>query len=99
MNRESHWLKHYWRPLMAFQYLTVCIFDFVIFPLLTMFFSYLTGNIYEQWDPITLAESGFYHLSMGAIIGVAAWTRGQEKIRNLFTGEISESSSASQTPK
>jgi hypothetical protein len=36
---------------------------------------------------------------MGAIIGVAAWTRGQEKISNLNTGKVSEKTSSSQTPK
>jgi hypothetical protein len=99
MNRESSWIKHYWRPFMAYQYLAVCLADFIMFPLLTMLFTYWTGTPYVQWDPITLKESGFYHLSMGAIIGVAAWTRGQEKIRNLYTGEVSESSTSSQTPK
>lgn len=83
---------------MAYQYLAVCLADFIMFPLLTMVFSYFTGATYVQWDPITLKESGFYHLSMGAIIGVAAWTRGQEKIRNLYTGEVSESSSTTQSP-
>ena len=99
MNRENSWIKHYWRPFMAYQYLAVCLADFILFPLLTMLFSYWTGNVYVQWDPITLKESGFYHLSMGAIIGVAAWTRGQEKISNLYTGAVSEKTSSSQTPK
>ena len=54
-----------------------------------------------QWDPITLKEGGFYHLSMAAIIGVAAWTRGQEKIKRLMmTGEevTEETTTTSQTP-
>jgi hypothetical protein len=99
MDKENSWIKHYWRPLMAYQYLAVCLSDFIIFPFLTMGFSYLTGVPYDQWDPITLKESGFYHLSMGAIIGVAAWTRGQEKIHSLLTGDVLESSSTTQSPK
>lgn len=67
---------------MAYQYLAVCIFDFILAPLLQMALGKYTGT-YVQWDPITLKESGFYHLSMGAIVGVAAWTRGMEKIRRL----------------
>ena len=31
------------------------------------------------WDPLTLKENGFFHISMMAILGVAAWTRGKEK--------------------
>jgi hypothetical protein len=29
------------------------------------------------WEPITLGDGAFFHLSMGAILGVAAWTRGR----------------------
>ncbi len=97
--RENSWIKHYWRPMMAYQYLAVCIADFIVFPLATMILSYFNGQTYMQWDPITLKESGFYHLSMGAIIGVAAWTRGQEKIRNLYSGVESESNTTTQAPK
>lgn len=78
---EEHWLKQYWRPLIAFQYLVVCIFDFIIFPSI---FMYLTN---QPWDPITLKEGGFYHLAMAAIIGVAAWTRGKEKITRILSEE------------
>ena len=37
----------------------------------------LTKN--NHWDPLTLRENGFFHISMMAILGVAAWTRGKEK--------------------
>ena len=92
MNEES-WLKSYWRPAIAWQYFAVCIFDFIIFPAAYMYFSQ------QQWDPITLKEGGFYHLAMAAIIGVAAWTRGQEKITRILEGSevTKESSTISQT--
>lgn len=34
------------------------------------------------WEPLTLGESGMFHIAFGAILGVAAWTRGrvQEQI-------------------
>ena len=93
MNEES-WLKSYWRPAIAWQYFAVCIFDFIIFPAAYMYFSQ------QQWNPMTLKESGFYHLAMAAIIGVAAWTRGQEKITRILEGSevTKESSTISQTP-
>lgn len=96
-SKEKSWIKHYWRPAMAYQYFLVCVFDFIIFPLLTMVFF----NSGSQWDPITLKESGFYHLAMGAILGVAAWTRGQEKITrvNMFGDErTEETKSTTQKP-
>jgi hypothetical protein len=91
MNEES-WLKSYWRPAIAWQYFAVCIFDFIIFPAAFMYFSQ------QQWNPITLKEGGFYHLAMAAIIGVAAWTRGQEKITRIMNGEEIEKTNTTQTP-
>ena len=85
MNEES-WIKQYWRPAIAWQYLAVCIFDFIIFPLLTIALSKFTGT-YVQWTPLTLQESGFYHLAMGAIVGVTSWSRGQEKIQQITKSE------------
>lgn len=85
---------------MAYQYLFVCLFDFIIFPLITILISSYTNMDYIQWDPITLKESGFYHLAMGAIIGVAAWTRGQEKITiaSIYGSESSTTTTTSQDP-
>lgn len=78
---EETWIKQYWRPAIAWQYLAVCLCDFIIFPAASMYF------LKQPWDPLTLKESGFYHLAMAAIVGVAAWTRGKEKIRRLDMGE------------
>ncbi len=39
----------------------------------------------NNWEPLTVAESGMLHLSFGAILGVAAWTRGrvqEAQVRN-----------------
>lgn len=90
---EESWLKQYWRPAIAWQYFAVCVFDFIIFPAAYMYFAK------ETWDPMTLKESGFYHLAMAAIIGVAAWTRGQEKIQKIAAGEeLVEKIITTQTP-
>jgi hypothetical protein len=65
-----------------------------------MLYFHHTGETYQPWQPLTLKESGFYHLSMAAIIGVAAWTRGQERIKRIMMGgEIDqETSTTTQTP-
>lgn len=79
------WFKDRWRPAIAWQYFTVCLFDFIIAPVLTGTFHYITESAvnYEQWQPLTLQTGGFYHVSMAAIIGVYAWSRGQEKLKNV----------------
>ena len=101
MEKEASWIKHYWRPAIAWQYLAVCLFDFMLAPIMLMVFSYLTGAGYIAWTPLTLQMNGFYHLSMGAIVGVSSWSRGQEKITKLsLSGDqtIIESEAVSQTP-
>lgn len=68
---------------MAWQYMMVCLFDFILAPLVLMIFSYVTNTGYIAWEPLTLKMSGYYHMAMGAIIGVSAWTRGLEKIKTV----------------
>lgn len=40
----------------------------------------------ERWQPLTLGETGLFHIAFGAILGVAAWTRGNEKINRARRG-------------
>jgi hypothetical protein len=39
-----------------------------------------------MWKPLTLEGSGLFHVAMGAVLGVTAWTRGQEKITEISNG-------------
>ena len=77
----SQWLKNNWRPLMALMYMIVCFCDFVLFPLLwSMMQVYASGTVTLQWQPLTLQGAGLFHMAMGAVIGVTAYGRTQEKI-------------------
>ena len=74
------WMNRKWRPFTAWVYIVICLFDFLVAPLLTFyFFDRNGGSAYTQWQPITLMGSGLFHVAMGAIIGVTAWQRGEEK--------------------
>lgn len=89
--REESWLKSYWRPAMAWQYMVVCVFDFIGGPIMSAWISVYTKTQYIPWKSLTLDNSGLYHLAMGAIIGVAAWTRGKEKIQKMMMdGTVTE---------
>lgn len=78
---DEPWLIGYWRPMMAWQYFIVCICDFIVFPSLAMYYATNHGMAENfKWDPITLSAGGFYHIAMGVIIGVTAYTRGQENL-------------------
>jgi hypothetical protein len=37
----------------------------------------------EAYEPVTLGGSGLFHIAFGAILGVAAWTRGSERIERV----------------
>ena len=66
---------------MGWTYMVTCITDFIIFPVLwAILQAYMGAGKIEQWDPLTLQGAGLYHIAMGAVLGVAAWSRGQEKI-------------------
>lgn len=82
---NESWVKSYWRPAMGWLYMVICFMDFVGFPLLTIFLPVLFQPFgltvpYQVWTSLTLSNGGLIHLSFGAILGVAAFTRGQEKM-------------------
>lgn len=70
-----------WRPMMAFIYMITCATDFVIFPVLwSVLQAVQGGQVTSQWSPLTLQGAGLYHIAMGAVLGLAAYGRSQEKI-------------------
>ena len=82
---EEHWVKAYWRPSAGWIYLLICIFDFIIFPLLAMILPIIAKGFnvqyaYTPWTSLTLSNGGMIHMSFGTILGITAWTRGQEKL-------------------
>ena len=89
----NNWMQSRWRPAMGFTYMIICIFDFIIAPILWSLVQALqAGNVTLQWSPLTLIAGGFFHIAMGAVLGVAAWTRGTEKVALVGSNkEITES--------
>ena len=66
---------------MAFIYMVTCTTDFVVFPVLWSILQTLQGGqVTSQWAPLTLQGAGLYHIAMGAVLGLAAYGRSQEKI-------------------
>lgn len=86
LGNNENWMRTYWRPAAGWIYLIICFMDFVGFPLIIMLIPVIGQGIfgmkieYQPWESITLTQGGLIHLSFGAILGVSAWTRGQEKL-------------------
>lgn len=77
----SEFINKRWRPMMAFIYMVTCTTDFVLFPVLWSILQTVQGGqVHSQWAPLTLQGAGLYHIAMGAVLGLAAYGRSQEKI-------------------
>ena len=88
--KKEDWMNSKWRPMMGWMYMIVCITDFVLFPVLwSMVQAIHGGNVTSQWNPITLQGAGLFHLAMGAVLGIAAFGRTQEKMAGANNGGIS----------
>lgn len=80
-NDNTDWINKKWRPVMGWMYMVVCMCDFVIFPVLWSLLQAMSkGSVTMQWQPITLQGAGLFHISMGAVLGIAAYGRTKEKI-------------------
>lgn len=87
--KREDWMNSKWRPMMGWSYMLTCITDFVIFPILWSIAQVVGGGeVKMQWQPITLMGAGLYHVAMGAVLGLAAWGRTQEKMAGANNGGI-----------
>jgi hypothetical protein len=87
--KKEDWMNSKWRPLMGYMYMAVCVADFILFPVLwSLVQAVHGGSVQTQWQPITLAGAGLFHVALGAILGVAAFGRTQEKIAGANNGGI-----------
>ena len=81
------WMTKKWRPMMAVMYMCVCVFDFILAPILwavVQFWETSAANdAFRQWNPLTLQGAGLFHMAMGAVLGITAWSRGQEKLAGV----------------
>lgn len=82
---QEVWYTRYWRATLAWAYIAICLFDFIIGPIFYAWYAYETKDIakFGEWEPLTLANAGVFHISMGAILGVSSWSRGQEKMKQM----------------
>jgi len=87
--KNEDWMNTKWRPAMGWMYMLVCITDFVIFPILWSIIQVVgDGKVESQWTPITLQGAGLFHIAMGAILGIAAYGRTQEKMAGANNGGL-----------
>jgi len=80
VKKDEDWMQKKWRPAMGWMYMVVCMMDMVVFPVAWSILQAVLKQPVTQWNPLTLQGAGLFHLAMGAVLGIAAFGRTQEKI-------------------
>jgi hypothetical protein len=98
--KKEDWMNSKWRPMMGWMYMLVCTMDMVVFPVLWSLLQTSTGTQITQWQPLTLQGAGLFHIAMGAVLGIAAFGRTQEKLGGANNGgaQVPATGFASNTP-
>jgi hypothetical protein len=86
--KKEDWMNSKWRPMMGWMYMVVCMMDMVIFPILWSLLQTFTHTQITQWNPLTLQGAGLFHIAMGAVLGIAAFGRTQEKLGGANNGGL-----------
>lgn len=96
--KQDTWFQKYWRPMMAVAYMVIILFDFIVAPILwSILQAIAAGTVTLQWAPLTLLSGGIFHAAMGAVLGISAFTRGQEKVERLRTSYQEGQSTSEET--
>jgi hypothetical protein len=98
VKKDEDWMQKKWRPAMGWMYMFICLLDMAIFPVLWSLLQVFTKQSVTQWSPLTLQGAGLFHLAMGAVLGIAAWGRTQEKVAGTasnYTTSVQSSVSTS----
>ena len=97
--KKEDWMNSKWRPMMGWMYMMVCLCDFVVFPVLwSLLHAVLHTANMAQWNPLTLQGAGLFHIAMGAVLGIAAFGRTQEKLGGANNGGANLPSSGFTAP-
>ena len=91
-NTNEDFINKKWRPMMGWTYMITCLFDFIIAPVLWSVVQAIAngGQVTSQWQPLTLQGAGLYHVAMGAVLGIAAFGRTQEKKAGVEQGAVAK---------
>jgi hypothetical protein len=77
---STEWMQTLWRPAMGWLYMLVCFADMIVFPVLWALWQGVNHVPITQWNPLSLQGAGLFHIAMGAVLGIAAFGRTQEKL-------------------
>ena len=98
VKKDEDWMQKKWRPAMGWMYMMICTLDMAIFPILWSILQASMGQPISQWNPLTLQGAGLFHIAMGAVLGIAAFGRTQEKLAGSANNAATPAPLATPTP-
>ena len=94
---EQHWMQQLWRPAMGWMYMLICLLDMAVFPVLWSILQVMNHQPQiTQWNPLTLQGAGLFHIAMGAVLGISAFGRTQEKLAGTAANPTATSQTVTQ---
>ena len=78
--KDPKWMQNLWRPMMGWMYMFICLLDMAVFPICWSILQAVFHQPITQWNPLTLQGAGLFHIAMGAVLGISAFGRTQEKL-------------------
>ena len=90
--KDEDWMQKKWRPAMGWMYMLICLLDMGIFPILWAIVQTVNHQQLIQWNPLTLQGAGLFHIAMGAVLGISAFGRTQEKLAGTAANPTSTTS-------
>ena len=92
---SAEWMQKLWRPAMGWMYMIICLADMLVFPVLWSLLQAMMHMPITQWNPLTLQGAGLFHIAMGAVLGISAFGRTQEKLAGTAANPTTSGGSSS----
>jgi len=89
--KREDWMQTMWRPAMGWLYMLVCFCDMIVFPVLWALWQGVNHVPITQWNPLSLQGAGLFHIAMGAVLGISAFGRTQEKLAGTAANPMATS--------
>ena len=89
--KDPEWMQKLWRPAMGWMYMLICMADMIVFPVLWALWQGVNHVPITQWNPLTLQGAGLFHIAMGAVLGISAFGRTQEKLAGTAANPMATS--------
>jgi nuclear pore complex protein Nup98-Nup96 len=77
-------------------YMLICLLDMAVFPVLWSLLQAMMHVPITQWNPLTLQGAGVFHIAMGAVLGISAFGRTQEKLAGTAANPTATSTISTQ---